>query len=106
MSVITDIILLTFIRDREANGGRLNAEKLSEYLSENYRSNGFVQVDGYAGGNRAMQCNVFITAVNYLDHDEFIEVFNSIEWEYPESVQLLLKCEDCDTFEIIIPVLP
>ena len=105
MSVITDIILLTFIRDSETHGGRLNAEKLSEYLCENYRSKGLVQVDGYAGGNRAMQCDVFITAVNYLDHDEFIEIFNSIKWEYPESVQLLLKCEDCDAFEIITPLL-
>ena len=79
-----------------------NVDKLNSYFERYGRGIKLNKVDGFAGGNKAMQCDVFMAVINYLD-PKFIEFFYTIEWEMPECVQLMLKGEDDDIFKIYVP---
>jgi len=86
MSVVTDIILVTAIEDGA------------------YRpSFDLVKVDQYAGGGKAVQCDVFMSAVNYLVLEDLLDWFKSVRWEYPEQVQLFVKGEHDDKFAVYCP---
>ena len=43
---------------------------------------------------------MFVTAVNYLDIDEFMRLFYDIEWQYPDCLQLMLKEERDELFTV------
>jgi hypothetical protein len=104
MSHVTDIILVTATEDgAEIEDGHPNADLLSKHLSERHTGTTLVKVDGFAGGGKAMQCDVFAAAVNYLDQDDLITALNGVPWDMPESVQLMLKDEHDDTFRIMRP---
>ncbi len=49
-------------------------------------------------GGKAMQCYVYGGAFNFLDVDEFISLVLSQQWKKPESVMLLIKDEEQETF--------
>jgi hypothetical protein len=98
MSHVSDIILITAIEDGAAvESDHPNADRLSEYLRENHKSS-LIQVDGHAGGNKAVQADVFMAAINYLDIPAFVAAFKSVHWEIPECAQLLIKDEHDDRF--------
>ncbi len=104
VSHITDIILTTAIDDGASQDGmHPNVDILNHYLQVNHGSGVLVQVDGRAGGGKAMQCDVFMAALNHLDMPSLLRVFYGIQWEYPESVQLLLKDEHCVKFMVYTP---
>ncbi len=104
MSVVTDIILVTFIDDGAAiEEEHPNADKLSAYLEKTHGQPGLIKADQHAGGRKAMQCDVFLAAVNWLDKDAFLDWFKAIEWDMPECVQLMLKGENDDAFTIYTP---
>lgn len=106
MSHVADIILTTPIEDGgKKDGDSPNVDVLINYLRVEYHleerpKSPLEKVDGHAGGDKAMQCDVFIGAINYLDINGFIEVFKSIKWEYPEDIQLLIKDEHDDKFKL------
>jgi hypothetical protein len=103
MSSVTDIILSTTIEDGATEEEtHPNADVLSNWLVTNYKG-GLVKVDQLAGGNKAMQRDVFLAAINYLDHEAFLALFHSVNWEWPEDVQLLLKGEHDDVFTVHTP---
>jgi len=60
------------------------------------------QVDDFASGGKAMQCNVYLAAVNYLNEDGFVAEFRRIRWLEPEHVQLLMKGEFDEQFSITL----
>lgn len=100
MSVVTDIILVTFLNDgAKRDNEHPNADRLSAYL-EREHDRDLQKVDEHAGGDKMMQCDVFMAAINHLDKDEFVKLFRSIEWEWPEKTQLMIKGEWDDRFEI------
>jgi len=104
MSHVADIILVTCIDDgAEADDCHPNADKLNAYLKNNHNGAGLVKVDNYAGGNKAMQVDVFMAAINYLNIDAFVEWFRGVEWQDPECVQLLIKNEHDNRFTAYIP---
>jgi hypothetical protein len=99
MSRITDIILTTMLED----GGDEDEHPNVALLNDHLRSKGegsLNKVSESAGGNRGMQCDVFIAANNYMDTQPFIDKFKSIKWEWPESAQLFIKEEEDDFFTI------
>ena len=96
MSQVTDIILITGIDD----GGREDCHPNVNILTTE-TDVGFVKVSDTTGGNKHMQADIFLSAMNYLDKDNFINIYRSIDWEYPECVQLYLKREYDDIFESI-----
>jgi hypothetical protein len=104
MSHVADIIFTTAIEDgAETDGAHPNTDKLSAYIEKNHSGATLVKVDSHAGGSKAMQCDVFMAAINYMDIDAFVAWFQGIEWEYPESVQLLIKDEHEDLFTVYVP---
>lgn len=104
MSHVTDIILSTTIDDgAELEGEHPNTDQLNMYLNENHNGCSLVKADDKAGGGKAMQCDLFIAAINHLNIPDFLERFYQIAWEYPESVQLMLKDEHEDIFRIYQP---
>jgi hypothetical protein len=95
MSRVTDLVLITSISDGGGEDEHPNVDKLSAWLTENHRC-AFQRVDQHAGGNKAMQCDVFLVAVNYLDADGFLAQFRAIEWDSPEAVVLIVNAEEMD----------
>ena len=85
MSVVTNVILITGVNEPAI--GTVNA-----FLSMNEHST-LTQIDSYAGGGKAMECDVWAGAFNFFSIRSFIDCIHVVEWEDPEAVQLLLLKE-------------
>ena len=84
MSHVADIILSTCIRDgSEIKETSPNVEKLNNYLKREHNGASLIKVDEGAGGNKVMQRDVFMAAINYLDIPGFVRAFNEVKWEIP-----------------------
>lgn len=93
MSYITDVVIFT-------ETGEPGMKQAQDWVRENTRSD-FSQVDEFAGGNKAMQCDVWAGAFNYFPKDDFLAALRAIkEWEHPDAVQVLFKGENDSKFEI------
>ena len=90
MSHVTDVLLLASLEDS-------GVQKVQQWLEENKWPK-LVEISDHAGGNKAMQCEVWAAAINYFDIEAFAAAVKSIEWEYPDSVQLLVKDEHDEWF--------
>ena len=87
MSVVTDIILVSAIDDEMMNDFiELSAIK-------------FTKVDHLAGGNKAMQCDLYIAAQNYLNKELLLEYFYGFTFEDNDSAQIMLKEEEDFVFK-------
>ncbi len=53
------------------------------------------------GGSKRLECNLYLGAFNYLGLDEFLAHLRTIQWEEPESLQLIIKEQGDDKFRII-----
>jgi inhibitor of KinA sporulation pathway (predicted exonuclease) len=92
MSHVADILLLTSIEDP-------GIEDAQKWLRENNWP-ALVEISDHAGGNKVMQCEVWSAAINYFAIEDFVAVVKGIRWEWPESVQLLVKDEHEDHFTL------
>ena len=53
------------------------------------------------GGTKMLETPLYVGAFNHLDLEGLIEHMKEIEWEEPENVQLIVKLQEADKFEII-----
>jgi hypothetical protein len=60
-------------------------------------------VDDHGGGRKKMTCDIFMAAIDYLNRDELLRIFYTIEWQRPEQVQLLLKGPQDNVFQLYCP---
>ncbi|GHF01222.1 hypothetical protein [Thalassotalea profundi] len=51
-----------------------------------------------------MTCDIFMTAVDYLDVDSFVEEFLTIKWQKPEQAQLMIKSNVDTAFQLYSPI--
>jgi hypothetical protein len=51
------------------------------------------EVSDHATGGKAAPFALYIGGYNYFPENDFIDFFNSIEWEWPENVILILQDE-------------
>ncbi len=95
MSVVTNIILKTAAGDvpREDASDGINPAKALRF--------GLVRVDPHAGGTKAMECDIYMSAVNYVDLGEIVDWFTGSVFEFPESAQLFLMEQEDDLFAVI-----
>lgn len=101
MSVVTDIVLLTAIDDGGIEDEHPNVDLLNNWIQANHGpAETLKKVDQHGGGNKAMQCDVFVGAVNFLDVPGLIEAFMVTPWDMPECAQLLLKEEQEERFKL------
>ena len=101
MSVVTDIILTTAVEDGGTEGNpQPNVDQLNRYLKVTYGiPNALMKVDQFGGGDKAVQADVFIGAVNHFSADEFTEQIGAISWEEPECVRVFMQFEQDDGFQ-------
>ena len=93
-----DIILVTAIDDGQDGGSsHPNIDLLNEFLDDDSK---LARLDNLARAGTVMQCDVFTAASRHFDIKEFIAGFHSIKWQHPESVQLMLKDENEDSFRV------
>lgn len=105
MTCITNLILTTAIQDGAwMNSDTGSVDILSDYLCKNYQGTRFFDVEPHAGGNKRMSCDVFMAAVDYLNVEEFIELFKQVNWEKPDEVQLMVRKEGDNTFTSYQPI--
>lgn len=95
MSKVTDIILITSTDDC-GNG----VNEMQGYLKENHNNVSMRKVSALTGGNKHFQADVYMAAINHLDVDKFLSLYDTVVWENVRSVQLMLKEEEDDIFTI------
>ncbi len=101
MSIVTNLILTTSPGDGGSEDEHPNVDKLNAWLCKAHGpAETLKQVDQCGGGNRALECDVFVGAVSYLDWAELIAAFKGIPWESSDCVQLMLKGQEDDRFTI------
>ncbi|MDO6426847.1 hypothetical protein Q4489_07480 [Thalassotalea sp. 1_MG-2023] len=104
MTCITNMILTTAIQDGAwMNSDYGSIDTINEYLSKNYQGTKLYSVENRAGGHKPISCDIFVCAVDYLELNEFIAVFEKINWDKPAEVQLLIKDHNDLTFTSYYP---
>jgi hypothetical protein len=97
MSVVTNVILTAGC---EIDGvlGQLNSNLESLGVK-----GGFVQVDQHAGNEKSvrnMECNVYVAAFNYTSTQLILDAVRAVAWRYPNQVQLLVRRQDEELFQM------
>ena len=99
MSTVTDVILIVgCLTDQEQAERFSDALKLAGHTEARLK-----QVDDHAGGNKAVQADIYMGAYNYLDDEAAVSAFYAIKWEERDQVQLLMKAENWDRFKVFVP---
>ena len=94
MSKVTDVIILHGLSEEvEEDQMPPPILSLNKWLTEE-RYGSLDRVDGWAGGNKAFQAFAWMGAFNYFHAKAFIEQVRAQEWEYRDSVQVLIKEEE------------
>lgn len=101
MSRVTDLILTEF----DSVGGDSDMPepmvKINDYLGKH--NSAFKKCDEHAGGGKFMQVGVWLAAANYLgDVAELVEVVIHQRWTDPEYVQLFVKEEEDNKFQMVL----
>lgn len=111
MSYVANLILITSPDDGAMgnNADLVSAVQLGWALKriQGYTGSQSIlkKVSQFAGGNKRMEVDVFLCAVNNLDVKEFLDAVKAVQWEMPERVQVLLKNENDEKFNDITPKL-
>ncbi len=101
MSHVTDIIIITRLEESDyAEDVYPNIEELSKYIKTEFSSSGFNIVSTFAGGNKAVQADIFMCAVNGMDIPKFLTKCKTIKWNDPDSIQILIKDEHWELFKM------
>jgi hypothetical protein len=98
MSCVSNVILLTFIEDQGIKDVQLWLSRAGA-LPLN-------QIDGFSGGTKAVEHEIWAGAYNWLDVPEFIKAVKNASWEFPSDVQLLIKEESDDLFSLRAGTMP
>ena len=89
MSHVADTVVFTFLHE----DGPM--QEVQKWLTEENQYGPLVEVSDHAGGHKALQCQLWVGAFNYLDIDEFVRVVFAQPWKYPEHVCIAI----CDEHE-------
>lgn len=86
MSHVANIILTTAI------GEESKAQQVIDYLDNKHNiKDSLVELTNLAGGNKHMECRVYLGAINCLNIDAFLKHAGSILWEC--ETKLLIRDE-------------
>ncbi len=110
MSEVTNLIIsFSIIEDEKGrvsdldlffNNGRGFKVASADFESVNDNKNELYKKRWY-GGSKVLETPLYVGAYNHLDLDGLIEHVKDIDWIEPENVQLIVKSQDSDKFEII-----
>lgn len=71
-----------------------------DQINKFFTGTGFLKVEK-VGGSKWLECTIAIGAFNHLDLAELIEHIRMIQFNFPESVQLIVQEQEDDKFRII-----
>ena len=100
MSFVTTVVIISDSYGKEEEA---QIAKLNKYITERYSDEVlFNKVEGseHSAGTKYPQRSLYWGGFNYLDHDEFIELFRSINWG---NSLLIMGHEDSDDGYIVVP---
>jgi len=93
MSRVMNVILTTGCGETPDRIAALNG-----ILWLNSSTRGFAPLpashSSYIGGTKAMECDVYLAAFNYLPLAAVVRAMHATRWNEPEQVQLFVKDED------------
>lgn len=95
MSVVTNVIL---------RPGGCSPEKLQQAMSFEWdgRTFGLKVIFGdMVGGTKVLTDDLYIGAFNHLNLKDLLKHLRSIDWEFPENVQLMVLEHEDDWWRII-----
>ena len=108
MGSVTNVILSFSIQEDEDDRIKevnefFNNGKESKLVSADFQRNLTYQGDRkiWYGGSKFLTTPLFVGAYNYLDTAGLIKHLKSVNWKSPEDVQLFLKRDESNKFEII-----
>lgn len=97
MSVVTDVILMVPI-----DGGRRVINDINTRIATATRApgHGLIKVDRYAGGNKAVQADVYMGAFNYLTRQDVLAILAAAPWDASDraDVRVAIQEERDDAF--------
>lgn len=100
MSIVTNVIILAALGPE---GPDVEIERLNELLRNVSGRGQFQEVSEHAGGNKAMECRVYLGTFNLGDSEEIVRTIFSAPWDNPEQVQILTKEQGEDVFTLHSP---
>ena len=109
MSVVTNLILSFSVsedersREKEINSFYNNGRNF-KIISADFERNeaeDYYEVKTWYAGSKYLETPLYVGAYNHLDIDGLIEHLKKVHWEEPKSVQLIIKRQESDIFEII-----
>ena len=93
MSYVTDVILIN------NSWGKVPVRKINKWLRKEVGCNaGLKKLDCKAGGNKYMQCDVWMGAFNKMDIPLFIRCLKDLLQDSRYEIQLLIKDENEERF--------
>ena len=96
MSVVTNLLLT---HTERGGDNPLAIQKLNAWLNEAGQSS-LVYVSEHIFGRKRFEATVMGTAANYLCLWDFFDFIKSIDWGYPETVQVFYKEQEDRTFGV------
>ena len=95
MSRVTNVIITTESCD-DCNLQLLNeaVKRMPGYTA----GTEFQDLDALSGGDKHLECNIYVGAFNHLSVRSFCEAVASVLWNHPETVQVFIKEEEAEGF--------
>ena len=90
--------ILTFAADEGEDDDVPAVDEVNARLPSGCR---FTRVDQHATGSKHMEVYAYIGGFNWADVDDIAKVVESVQWRWPERVQLLVKEQHADTFRFV-----
>ena len=90
MSVVTSIVVWTFLDETAA------MRDAQYWLKEQGYPRGLVFVNDQAGGNKALQVDVWVGAFNYFPTEGFIRMLRAQKWEWLSHVAAFVEEEESE----------
>lgn len=87
MSYVTNVVLMTSLLDDKIVHEFINPWLVSQGQGE------LAKIDEYAGGNKAMEVDLYAGAFNHLNTEAFIPVVIAPNWRVPEELILMVQAE-------------
>ena len=107
MSVVSNVILSFSISEAQVDRDKrlshyILADRIDQWLKENHYvglGQNLEEWDKY-GGQKHLETPIYVGAFNYLVPSAFANFVFSLPWEYPESVQLMIKGQEDEEFTV------
>jgi hypothetical protein len=101
MSRVTNCILAFHICENE----EYMISVINGWIAEKYEGQKFVDISELCGGSKGMEQPTYAAAFNFFSIPALCDFIRMGNWEYPDSVQLIVCDEDENKYKILYPLM-